>query len=74
MPPRTTLAAQTKGGADTTWQSILTCKETSPESLILEGMFDGHLRIRVKLSRLDESQFLLTNRGFHWINEAPFNN
>jgi hypothetical protein len=27
----------------------------------------------VRLRRIDESSFLLVNRGFHWINEIPFN-
>jgi len=24
--------------------------------------------------RVDESKFVLVSRGFHWINETPFNN
>jgi hypothetical protein len=27
----------------------------------------------IKLRRIDPSKFLLMNRGFHWINERPFN-
>jgi hypothetical protein len=27
----------------------------------------------VKLKRIDPAKFLLVNRGFHWINERPFN-
>ncbi len=27
----------------------------------------------IKLKRIDPSKFLLVNRGFHWINERPFN-
>ena len=33
----------------------------------------GDDSITIKLRRFDESKFLLLNRGFHWINEAPFN-
>ena len=29
--------------------------------------------ISLKTKRLDKSDFLLTNRGFNWINERPFN-
>ena len=29
--------------------------------------------IQAKLRRADEKSFLLTSRGFHWINEYPFN-
>jgi hypothetical protein len=27
----------------------------------------------IKLEKMDASKFLLTSRGFHWINERPFN-
>jgi len=27
----------------------------------------------VKLQRVDPSKTLLLSRGFHWINEVPFN-
>ena len=40
--------------------------------LILDGQLDGH-RIHAKLHREDERKFLLTSRGFHWINEYPQN-
>jgi hypothetical protein len=29
--------------------------------------------ITARLRRSDERRFLLTDRGFHWINEFPFN-
>ncbi len=28
--------------------------------------------IQTKLRRIDDKSFLLTSRGFHWINEYPF--
>ena len=31
------------------------------------------LRIYVRYVLFDETKFLLLNRGFHWINESPFN-
>jgi uncharacterized membrane protein YphA (DoxX/SURF4 family) len=40
--------------------------------LILRGNLDGN-PIVAEFHRADASQFLLTNRGFHWINEDPFN-
>ncbi len=40
--------------------------------LILDGQLDGH-RIHTQLHREDERKFLLTSRGFHWINEYPQN-
>lgn len=42
------------------------------ETMILEGTFEEH-KIRAKLHQLDKSKLLLVNRGFHWINETPFN-
>jgi hypothetical protein len=38
----------------------------------ITGKFDDH-QITAKLQRLDESKFLLNSRGFHWVNEYPFN-
>jgi hypothetical protein len=61
----------TKPG-DSAWAANLTYQEIEPDLLIVDGTFDGR-SIRVKLRRLDESQFLLTSRGFHWVNEYPFN-
>lgn len=43
-----------------------------PHTLIADGTMDGR-RIRATM-RLDaEKEFLLTSRGFHWINEYPYN-
>jgi hypothetical protein len=33
---------------------------------------DGR-KIRAQLRRVPQTDFLLINRGFHWINEFPFN-
>ena len=57
---------------DPKWQAAFSYREPEPDYLVLEGNFEG-LKIRVKLRRVDEGQFLLNSRGFHWINEYPFN-
>lgn len=57
---------------DPKWKSVLSFKQPGPGLLALEGTFDGR-ELRAKLHRVDDSKFLLTNRGFHWINEYPFN-
>lgn len=57
---------------DPKWKSSLSFQQPGPGRLALEGTFDGY-RLRAKLRRVDDSKFLLTNRGFHWINEYPFN-
>ena len=55
-----------------TWKSTLTYERADPESLRLNGAFDGR-QLRVRLRLVSASQFLLVSRGFHWINEYPFN-
>jgi hypothetical protein len=57
---------------DPAWQTSLSYTQPGPQRLAVEGPFDGH-EIRASLHRVDESSFLLTSRGFHWINEFPFN-
>ena len=57
---------------DPTWRSTFTYKESQPGLLTLDGTMDGH-RTRLTLRREDESSYRLVSRGFHWINETPFN-
>ena len=40
--------------------------------LYLSGTVDGK-RVQVRLHRQIDSDYLLVNRGFHWINEQPYN-
>jgi hypothetical protein len=40
--------------------------------LVLSGTVKGRT-VRVNLSQVPPERLLLTNRGFHWINEIPFN-
>jgi uncharacterized membrane protein YphA (DoxX/SURF4 family) len=49
-----------------------TFSRPQPELLTLEGAMEGQ-RIGVKLHRIQEPSFLLNTRGFHWINEYPYN-
>jgi hypothetical protein len=57
---------------DPNWKADFKYQQPSPEELVLDGEIDGH-KAHAKLSRFDESKFLLTNRGFHWVQEFPFN-
>jgi hypothetical protein len=50
----------------------LSYKRSGPEALTLEGTFERQ-RVRAELRRVPEPAFLLLTRGFHWINEYPFN-
>lgn len=40
--------------------------------LVIDGALDGHT-LHVELSYRDPNKFLLRSRGFHWIQERPFN-
>jgi hypothetical protein len=42
------------------------------EQLQLDGTFGGD-SLHLRLHRVDENRFLLLSRGYHWINELPFN-
>jgi len=42
------------------------------DHLNIEGAIDFH-KTSPRLVRFDESKFLLKNRGFHWVQELPFN-
>jgi len=57
---------------DPNWKAALAYEQPAQTALTLSGEFDSR-QIRVKLHRTDESRFLLQTRGFHWINEYPFN-
>jgi hypothetical protein len=47
-------------------------RRPAPGLLDLEGTLEKQ-KIRARLKRTDPSSFLLRSRGFHWINEFPFN-
>jgi hypothetical protein len=57
---------------DPTWRLTFTYKETQPGLLTFAGTMDGR-KARLTLRREDESSYWLVSRGFHWINETPFN-
>ena len=42
------------------------------QHLVLTGKLGAETAV-VRLRKIDENQFLLTHRGFHWISEYPFN-
>lgn len=44
----------------------------APDQLILDGDMDGH-KVRMRLGLMDEKKLMLVSRGFHWVQETPFN-
>lgn len=57
---------------DTSDKFYFTYTQPRPGVLLLKGkwMEDS---LKIKFNRFDEKQFMLMRRGFHWINEYPFN-
>jgi hypothetical protein len=69
-PDQRTLALTKR--EDPAWHATLNYQQPEPARLTIEGVLEGR-KVRAKLRRADESAFLLRSRGFHWINEYPFN-
>ena len=57
---------------DPSWNTVLTYEQPSPEVVTLAGALNGS-QLTARLRRSEERKFLLRDRGFHWINEFPFN-
>ena len=57
--------------ADKNWKASFSYARPAPDQLVLNGSMDGH-QVQMKLRLLDRNKFTLVNRGFHWINEYPF--
>lgn len=58
--------------SDKNWKADLTYQLQGQDQLVLDGAMDGH-KIHMRLHRLDHSKFMLASRGFHWVQEYPFN-
>jgi hypothetical protein len=58
--------------SDKNWKGNLTFQRVAENQLILDGSMDSH-KIHMKLQLVDHKKFLLVSRGFHWIQEYPFN-
>jgi len=58
--------------SDKNWKGNLTFQRVAEDQLILDGNMDSHT-IHMKLQLVDHKKFLLVSRGFHWIQEYPFN-
>ena len=57
---------------DKEWKANFTYTRPAADRLILEGEIDGH-KEKMELQLVDRSKFLLVSRGFHWVQEYPFN-
>lgn len=55
-----------------TSKMILAYSRPDADHVVLTGTLENE-PLEVRMRRRDPSEFLLVNRGFHWINEVPFN-
>lgn len=69
-PKKKTIAFEKR--EDPSWKTTLNYRRPQRDLLLVEGPWEGkQLRVRLRLTKPPE--FLLVTRGFHWINERPFN-
>jgi hypothetical protein len=57
---------------DPAWTADLAFVRSGPDLLAMRGTINGK-PVQARLRRAKEDAFLLGSRGFHWINERPFN-
>ncbi|MGB8540615.1 MAG: hypothetical protein WCD49_03160 [Candidatus Acidiferrales bacterium] len=63
--------ALTKGD-DKNWKADFHFQRAAQEQLTMDGNMDGRA-IHMQLQLVDRNKFLLVSRGFHWIQEYPYN-
>lgn len=51
---------------------VVRFKKVAPGVVEFRGEFDGRM-LMARVQEIDESKFLLVNRGFNWVNEYPVN-
>jgi uncharacterized membrane protein YphA (DoxX/SURF4 family) len=76
-----TLTVRASGaGSKVPAANVLRYQEVEPEVIELEGAVaflgdgkSGTKHVKARLRHYGEDKFLLSNRGFHWINEVPYN-
>jgi len=57
---------------DKNWKADFSFERAVPDQLTLDGNMDGH-KTHIQLKLFDRNKFTLVNRGFHLIQEFPFN-
>jgi hypothetical protein len=57
---------------DKSFAANFTFEQPAADRLTLAGDMNGRA-IRMQMHLVDRNSFLLINRGFHWIQEYPFN-
>jgi hypothetical protein len=57
---------------DRNWRGQLTVHREGADHMTLQGQM-GSQKVDMQLSRMERSKFLLVSRGFHWVQDYPFN-
>ena len=57
---------------DESWKANFKFQRAAANQLTLDGEMDHH-KIHMQLQLVDRNSFTLVNRGFHWVQEVPFN-
>jgi len=57
---------------DKNWKANFTFDRPVPDQMILDGTMDGHA-VHMQLKLVDRNKFVVVSRGFHWIQEYPYN-
>ena len=57
---------------DKQWRATFTFRRIGADRLIVDGRMDNHT-IHMGLVLVDRSKLLLVSRGFHWVQDYPFN-
>jgi hypothetical protein len=53
-------------------KGLFAFKQPAGDRLLLDGTLEGK-KLHLETTYFDRDRFLLVNRGFHWIQELPFN-
>jgi len=81
-PEQKTISLSKPGGSPQSGEPpvvrVLRYTEPEPGVIMLEGEFladgsAGPKQVKVRLRHYGKDKFLLSSRGFHWINEMPYN-
>ena len=59
-------------GKDKNWKASFTFARPALDRLTLDGTINGQ-KATMQLRLLDYAKFQLAARGFHWIQDYPFN-
>lgn len=57
---------------DPNWKAAFNYETPRPGLMTFKGELEGH-QFEARMHRKDPATFRLTNRGFHWVSEYPFN-